>query len=165
MVYPPIKKVKIEVINADVYRGMLMAEEQRIHVRIWRAKLRISGLQLIKPAMPDIVCTNISAGGLRVETMTALAVGSIVIYELTLPGLQDYAEKRGINPAPYNNNILRGEAEVRWARPIDVDKRHGKGLWNNGLKFINLSRDTVFLLDELIRERGGPETNLPNAHR
>ena len=132
-----------------------MGEEQRRFARGWRGRIRIGAFRLLKPRLPAVVCKNISAGGLLVETHEALETGARVIYELVLPGLQAFAESRGRNPIPYQGDILRGEAEVMRVRPLAVSSRPEEGMWNNGLKFVGLDKDTTFLLDELIHDRAG----------
>jgi hypothetical protein len=128
--------------------------------------MRIGLFHLLKPSMHPVVCKNISAGGLRMQAHEPLDTGTKVVYELVLPGLQDFAESRGRNPIPYHNDTLRGVAEVRWARPVTVEEFwQEKGLWNNGLMFLDLPKDTAVLLDELIYERGGHETEVANALR
>lgn len=124
-------------------------EEQRRFARGWRGRVRIGVFRLLKPHMSVVVCKNISAGGMLVETHEPLEPGMTVVYELVLPGLQVFAESRGRNPLPYPGDMLHGRATVVRVRPI------ADGLWNNGLQFLGMDKDATFLLDDLVNDRAG----------
>jgi hypothetical protein len=128
-----------------------MNNNKRLHLRGWRARVKVAKFQLISPAA-SAVCKNISAGGLLLETQEPLEVGQTIIFEMTLFGLQSFAEHNGQNPDLYKNDTLVGRAKV--LRVLHARESPGGG-WNTGVQFVNMPPETVQLLDKYITQKAG----------
>jgi c-di-GMP-binding flagellar brake protein YcgR len=106
--------------------------------------MRIDRTVLIPPDT-SAVCKNISAGGMLVETPQPLEQGKVIDLEVTLFGLEAFAEGMEAPSARYAGDLLHVRARVLRV----LHSPQGEN-WYNGLQFVDMSPDETELMDKFV---------------